>query len=403
MSLQSVRIGFFGTFYPEFQRAGNSSTGFVTVLSQLRCVEQVVVYAQEGASLPPLALGGKVDLRHIWRPDDPVSLVRAACGMILERRTVHRFAFNIYVTAFGRSRAANTVGLLLPSLVRIVSRRPVQVYFHNFIETQDLTSLGYSVSRLTRFLARLLEFTVIRLTEVSVPLRSQADTLQALKLGKVTPVFIPYSEAVCSLLSTSPEAPLKTLQRPDSRVFRVLLFGHWGPQKDLIRTLRAFHEFLEKHSMVRLTLAGVGNAHFPDSERESRSASDALETEQFENLGRVPEEQVLNLFLSHDLLLLPYNATGGYSGAMNAAALSGIEMIAYDLPQLRETAANLQLSVQFVPAGDLDAFMTEVEAAAARGLSRERRHVSKESLTSMLQGTAAALSRVFLPQDVVPR
>ena len=66
-------------------------------------------------------------------------------------------------------------------------------------------------------------------------------------------------------------------------------------------------------------------------------------------LGRIPEEEIATLFLGHDILVLPYSASGGYSGAMNAAAPFGIGVVAYDLPQLRETAAELGLKVRFIP------------------------------------------------------
>ncbi|EQD53159.1 hypothetical protein B1B_10402 [mine drainage metagenome] len=116
-----------------------------------------------------------------------------------------------------------------------------------------------------------------------------------------------------------------------------------------------------------MTIAGEVNVNFPDYVRRLRTSAKRLaDTDTFRFVGPVPEAEVPRLFAEHDLLLLPYRATGGYSGAMNLAAATGIGIVAYDLPQLRETAAALGVAVSFVSARDVAALEAGLEAAASQ-------------------------------------
>ena len=91
------------------------------------------------------------------------------------------------------------------------------------------------------------------------------------------------------------------------------------------------------------------------------------------SVRRVPnvsEEDIVPLLLAHDVLLLPYNTSGGYSGALNVAAPTGIQVISYDLPQIREQARALGIEVRFIRKGsatELAESIHECLAAARLG------------------------------------
>src|SRR5208282_6911549 len=94
--------------------------------------------------------------------------------------------------------------------------------------------------------------------------------------------------------------------------------------------------------------------------REVNRAVASLDPGWFRSLGYVPEAELLGVVVSHDLLILPYNATGGYSGAMSVGTYCGAGVIAYDLPQLRETAVELGVRPSFVMKNDVDAIVNEI-------------------------------------------
>jgi glycosyltransferase involved in cell wall biosynthesis len=365
-SQRPCAIGFFGTFYPEFQKAGNSSTGLVLLLAQLGGVGRIEVFAQEGGRRPEGVDPAKVTVRPSWRHDDPVSLLRCLARMRAAAPRLDAFVFNIYVTSFGRSRAANATGLLLPGLLRRWTGRPVVVYMHNLLETQRAEELGYAPTVVTRAIVHSLEAFLLRSTVVFVPLESQADDVRRSFGVSPRARVIPFVESAYSATGfLAARAARPGASEPAHAGFRVLCFGNWGPQKDLDGALTALSELEERVPTVEVTVAGAANSNFPEYEARLRAWASRLTARRFRFVGKVPEEEVVPLFRRHDLLLLPYRSTGGYSGAMNAAALTGIEVLSYDLPQLRETAGELGVRCHFVPGGSPERLRSELERLAA--------------------------------------
>lgn len=371
------RFAVFGTYYPDFQFAGNSTTGLVQLLSELPGVERVDVYCPAGSSLPADADPSKVELRPIWAHNDPASLVRALGHLIRASNAYDAIVFNIYVTAFGRSRLGNVVGLLVPSLLAVVRRRPVLTYMHNFVETQEVESLGYAPGPAARAVAHLLEAFALRATNVVVPLEGQQRAIRRAFGRDVSCIYLPYVEAVHSLRSMG-DGPAPSSFGSVGRGPRVLLFGSWGPQKDLATVASVLRELAGSGTVGALTLAGPANAHFPEAEQETHRAAAELNGPTFRRIPFVSEEDIVPLFLAHDVLILPYRATGGYSGALNCAALTDIAVVAYDLPQLREQATRLNVVVRFVPPGDPGALRSAVTDACQESTARKDRPGPRE-------------------------
>lgn len=341
-----MRLAFFGNFYPTTQKAGNSSTGLVILLAQRAEVEHIELFASTGAVLPATVEPGKVRLVEGWTPGSAPSLVRALLRLLRVAPDVDGYIFNVHMTSFGRSLPVNGLGLLLPPLVRRLTGKPVVTYMHNFVSTQDVTKLGYRPGALVRWTARALERGLLRNTRVLVPLGSMATELSALHGVSVGVVFLPYVEAIHTLMMQG-DRMARMPPPPGGR--RILLFGHWGPQKDLSRMLATLTELLQVRPGLSASVAGEVNVNFPEYQELVARFGSVDSKGRFHMLGHVDEEEIATLFGSHDLLVLPYSASGGYSGAMNAAAPFGIGIVAYDLPQLRETAAQLGLNVRFIP------------------------------------------------------
>lgn len=351
--MEGLRVALFGTFYPETTMAGNSSTGFATALVMSKGLASVIIFAQFGASLPEGEMWSKARLIPCWNHNDPISLIRALRILLTESPNVDGFLFNTYVTGFGRAATANVVGLLIPPLLRLLTHKPVTVYMHNFLETQDAVHLGYRPSFVQRCGVRLLERLMLHSTQVVVPLESQAATIS--RLFHIVPkrIFIPFNEPF-GLIASRGEPQIRPLSVSHAPT-KILLLGNWGPQKDLTGALQALLAARERGGSFAVSLTGIVNPHFPRYQSELETLSRTLGSDLFHFLGKVPENEMISLVNEHDLLILPYNATGGYSGAMSLGAYCGIGIISYDLPQLRETAKELGVEPVFLPKGDIDA------------------------------------------------
>jgi glycosyltransferase involved in cell wall biosynthesis len=392
-----LRIGFFGVFYPGSERAGSFSTSLVWELARSSRVERVHVYGPTGARRPDGGDPRRLAVEEAWAADDPLSLLRALARMWRARRTTDAYLFSIYVTAFGRRSIANVVGLLLPPILRIAARRPVFVYMHNFLETQDSETLGFRVGRLTKTGVRLLERTLIALTRVVVPLRSMQTVVEREVGGRVEVLLLPYLEALFA--ATRPGvAPASSMAAPPLPPLRVLLFGYWGPQKDLTGALDVLGGLAAEGCPLDVTVAGEANPGFPEYRERLERAKGSLPVERFHFVGRVDEEEVFPLVRRHHLLLLPYRATGGISGVMNVGALADLDLLAYDVPQLREFSGELGERVRFVPAGDSSALREAILAEVTRRASRGgKEDLFQEHVATARAGVERLVDRMVSP------
>ncbi len=320
----------------------------------------------------------------LWSHDDPLTLIKALLVMLRATRRIDVFVFNLAITSMGNSRLANGIGILLPSILRRLSGKPVLVYMHNFLETQDARRLGYNPGLLSRASARFLEEALLRFTRVIVPLQSQRNAIEDAFGIRVESLVFPYIEVVLAALALNTSTSIQTLPETTTGV-RVLLFGSWGPQKDLEGALKSLHELTKIDPRLTVTIAGAASEHFKGFEQELVRLRFSYGGPRFTWVGSIPEEEVLPFMLKHDLLLLPYNATGGYSGAMNCAALAGTHIIAYDLPQLRESARELGASAVFIRPGDTEALKNAIDAVIRVSIANPiDKHEVRDSISSRL-------------------
>jgi hypothetical protein len=389
------RIGFFGTFFPESEFAGNSSTGIVAALIRNAGVESLVIFSQVGSYLPDTVRYQKVELRPCWSHDNPISLLFALRDMLRHSSNVDGFLFNVFLTAFGRTSFANGVGLLVPSLVALLSRKPVVVYMHNFLETQDVAQLGYRPTILQRLGVRFLEGLLLKHTIVAVPLRSQQEKVMDVFQTAPRTIPLPFIEPF-GLMAISAESHKRGTMLGGEPT-RILLLGTWGPQKDLSGVLSALRVAHERGGRFVVDITGAINPQFPGYQKEVDQAAESMDPEWFHFLERIPEDRILDAVLDHDLLILPYNASGGYSGAMSLGAYCGMGIIAYDLPQLREAADALGLHPSFVKKGNLEAIVNAILSfcAGVRTFRESRLAVPRPEYDSLAYEWTERLVEMF--------
>jgi glycosyltransferase involved in cell wall biosynthesis len=382
-----MNLGLFGTFYPYHYYAGNSSTGIAAVASKLDEIRSVTIFCTPGSRVPEGIDSSRAKVVVCWQHDNPLSLSAAMLALLVEGRHCDAFLFNFAITSFGRSRLMNGLGVLLPVAVRALTGKPVAVYLHNLVETQDYRNLGYQPHKITIALASEIERVLLAGTQVFVPLESQRRRIRE-RLGRDVLVRpLPYVEAYWDLnrdlLVNSP----KRSDQPHQ--IRILLFGEWGPQKDLETPLKAFQIALEKGLDGELWVGGSVSLHFPEWGPKLEQVLSKHKTGRTHWIGSVPEEKVGQLFQSVDLVVLPYNASGGYSGAMNWAAACGVPVVAYDLPQLREFNEIIGAGALFVPVGSLVDLVNVFLSTKPRALQSSQSDV--ERLPGRLGTTVGAV------------
>lgn len=391
------KLGLFGTFRPQAGAQAlttglvSFSTGLVAAMAQDESVGSIVVFSQIGSEPPHGERWSKVSVVPCWKYDDPVSLLRSFRILLAQSSRIDGFLFNTAITDFGRSAPANVVGLLLPPFLARLSRKPVVTYMHYFLETQDPSQLGYRPSRWQRLGVQLLERLLLVNTSVVVPLTSQQSTIER-EFG-ISPrqLLIPFTEPF-GWIAASDHPPEKSPAAPDEPM-RILLLGVWGPQKDLQGVLRGILLAKERGGRFTVSVTGAINPHFPEYQRELERLRGELSHSWIRFMDAIPEARLLEVIRDHDLLILPYNAAGGYSSSMSVGAYCGTEIISYDLPQLREAARDLGIRPTFVRKGDTESLVRQILAfdAGISLLRRKRAPIPREDYDARTRGAAQQL------------
>jgi glycosyltransferase involved in cell wall biosynthesis len=345
----AMRIGLVGEFYPKIDKSGTFTAGLAYLLPRMEEIEHLRIYAPEGARISPLMNADRITLVPVWRRNSPLSIVRALARIYRERKQVDAYLFNMIFTTFGETPLANALGVLFPVLVSVLTRKRVVVYAHSFLETQDVTRLGFRPGRAAKFVAHLLTSLVLRTTRVVVPMRFQKELLERTFHHPVVQVFIPYLDGL--MVANDPAIDPAKVALSKEKV-RLLLFGAWSPQKDLTGSLKILRQALHDGLPATVRIAGSVNVNFPEYQQELQHFVEGLPSGSTETMFDVPDEKIPEVMGSCDILLLPYNGSGGYSGAMNMGRLYGLSVLAYDLPELHECDAELGAHTTFMTPGD---------------------------------------------------
>lgn len=344
--------------------------GLAILLEKCDRVSSVQVFCPFGSRLPPTHQGRAIRLVPCWEYDDPVSLLRTAFLMARHAGDGELILFNVFLRSFGLQNFTNGVGLILPTLVRFLARRKVTVYIHNFVETQDLRGLGYE-SQWESLAGRILERFLLLSCDVVCPLPSQATTMSGIANTSLRSIVVPYVEAIAGDNCHGNESGFN--RKADSNRVEVLLFGAWGPQKDLRGGLEMLNRLRLGGIDVHVTVAGSTNSGFPGYIHEFWRTVQQYPTHMISVKHSVTEEEICDLFTSSDILFLPYNAAGGYSAVMNIGAYYRLPIVSYDLPSLREFARIIGADCHFIQPGDVATLRVAVEEIVHSRLPRYAR------------------------------
>ncbi len=361
-----TKIGLFANFYPGKDRLGTHSTSLALLLLRAAPELQLELAVPEGSEWPPGFDRSRVTFRPGWRHDRAGKMVWSAAKLARSLTPNGHALFNWFPTCFGETRVANGTGMLLPRLVRLLGRQPPCVYAHNFIETQDsrtarISGLPHGEGGVAN--ARTLAGSVVPRVRPSRQSASvDPDDLRA----SVTARPIPFVEALYGhWVHQAYPGQSFGAAIPPRKNFRVLLFGVWGPAKDLDSVLPVLDGLYRTGHRFETLFAGSFNRFFPGYREKLRAALASLPAEYCQFVTEPPDEATPELFGSSDLVILPYNAIAGPSGVMGLAAFHGCRIIAYDVPELREYDAILQGRTVFVPPGDRPALSDAIARCIA--------------------------------------
>lgn len=208
------------------------------------------------------------------------------------------------------------------------STRPAFVYTHHFtVVVEQAPGLCTAYNAVHRRLARIADRCV-----VTTP--SYRDQLQS--VGVSDPAVIPWGvdEAMRTRIDAAVAgAPRRT--RTTSSPLRVLFVGQMRPYKGVPVLLDA----VANVDGIELTLAGGGAA----ADRYLAQADD-LGAANVRFLGRVPDEELAELFATHDVIVLPsINESEAFGIVLVEGMAAGCVPVATNLPGVRDVVGDVGL------------------------------------------------------------
>ncbi len=333
-----LEICFVTSFPPNRARLSEYANNLLQKLENLPSIGRIYVLADH-SPIPRNNCFEKVEIRPVWRHDNPLSILRILFEVLrLKPDVVH---FNVHFQSFGKSRIANFVGLCLPFLTKLFGIKSL-VTIHNFGEKVNLPICGLKPSLLNRIGIKIATKLVALSDFVTVTVPSYVNYLRSnYRCKSVT--YVPHGTYVDDLDPSS--FNLNPHPNPGNII---LMFGHMAPYKGLSIMLEAFQELLEERDDIELVIAGDDHPNFPGYLKSFRRKK--LPRVKF--LGYVEEEKVPEVFEKAAIVVLPYLTTTGTSGVFHLACGFGKPIIASDLPEIRELIRE-GASAILVPPGDV--------------------------------------------------
>ena len=314
------------------------STSFVIAMSKIDYLAAIHLIVPPGYWPYPSKLPDICSIHQLLDYVHPISMLKVPG--LLSKLQCDAVVFVSGPTAFGPGNVSNFIGMVLPYLIKVLSKKKVAVINQGSSYTHDVSSLGYDGLRnflKMRFLM-LLERFIFGRVKTYFQLRFYADIIEK-RLGK---------RYIAGILPSDFIDPVAALYLNDllekdyvkrsinGESIRILLHGFWGPQKSPEVALKAVKAAKEKHNNISLTVSGGINTHFPNYkeyfERLLQKYGDVVD----HYLGYVDEIKLPDLFLTHQIVLMPYGSSGGQSGVLETASFFENVVVCTDFPEFRE-------------------------------------------------------------------
>jgi rhamnosyl/mannosyltransferase len=257
-------------------------------------------------------------------------------------------------------------------------RRPALVYTHH--SSIDIDGLGPLCWLYDRFTARLSSIA----DRVIVTSRSYADLVRHQSSPPID--VIPWGTNVAAVAEREPIR--------SSGPLRVLFVGQLRPYKGVSLLIEA----VAGQPDIQLTVAGDGPLA---ATHRHQVANAGAENVRF--VGRVPEGELSQLYLDHDVIVLPSTTRAEAFGlVLLEGMIAGCVPVASDLPGVRDVAGPTGL---LVPPGDAAALRNALLSLAAdrdrlNGLSvASRRHAMSQPWDAVSRAYAIAFEDAILDRD----
>ena len=336
-----MHIAYVGNFHNFGNSVASITTAMVYLMSELKEVESIDVFcANPNIKLEETFVPDNVKIIPTFDRRNPLSTLNL---YRIKWKKYDKVIFNILPTAFGKSSLLNMIGLLSPYILAKLGNRNIRVVYHNSTFTNDTEKLGYNspIDRIKKIILSIVEIRIFTSLPVYMPLKIYVNKIQAKnKKSLVKYLDMSYFAAIATIYINS-LSKTKFIERNKNQNKTILLFGYWGPQKNLELALKNLMKLRNAGIEFHLILSGGINNNFPAYVNHFNQLVKEYSKVIDERYGYVSEKDILKLFLSSDLVVIPYNVPGGYSAVLDTAITFNTQVICIRHPEFEEQASGV--------------------------------------------------------------
>jgi len=285
------------------------------------------------------------EIKYCWRPNQLNALQEILSGIKQLRPDL--VWFNVGASVFGKSPLPNATGLLAPMLTQYLGY-PTVVTMHEMMEFSDLRALGAPGGPFAFLGARWL--TKIT-TQADVVCLTRAHYVNRLSERKIDCVHIPHGAF------HQPDL------LPESKNPELLLFTTLAPFKGAELLLEALPALKLEYPDLQLTIAGEEHPRFPGYIQTLKNRFADLQGVNW--LGKIPNEEVINLFRRAQIVVIPYKASTGASSILYQAAAWGRAVVASDIDEIRTLAHEGNFQIEFFNSANVESLKNTTRALLA--------------------------------------
>lgn len=321
-------------FPPAITGVGQYGYHVTRALAELGCFSRITVLAGSSTNGAIPNYLGLTEVEYCWEPGQLNA--RQAILSRVKRLNPDLVWFNLRMGMFGESPWLSVSGLLAPMLVRSMGY-PTVVTFHEMIELSDLPALNAPGGRLAPWGARFVTSLATQADVVCLTMQHHLNWF-AQRRPQVDCVHIPHGAVSEPVLLDEPNGT------------ELLLFNMLAPFKGVELLLESFPLLKIAYPNLQLAIAGEEHPRFPGYARSLRHRFGRMDGICW--LGKIPDEDVIDLFRRTNVVVLPYSASTGSSSVVYSAATWGRAIVASDLHEIRALAQEEDFQIEFFENGN---------------------------------------------------
>ncbi len=342
-----MKVALISSIYGHGNILFHAGTSLAILMERLKDVSDLDIITHIGDGRK-IKFSEKIRIIELFSYSEPLSYLKIYS--YIRKNHYDLIIVNTMPTSQGSSTLSNLLFELIPLFSKIFLKRKTMVLYHNSPYLNDVSRLGYNslFDKIRSIALKILERLIFSNCQVAMLLNSYVRNIKELfPSSKVYHLDMPFLDALPTLhLNNSLELNILSCS---SNSPRILLYGSWGPQKDLETSLRALKLLREGGWRFDLTLAGGINLHNFFGSGDQYSNLVQLYGPLFSRIeGYIDELDIMPLFSSNDIIILPYRSSGGFSGVLSISMAFEMSIVAPELDEIKEQCGNYR-RITFIP------------------------------------------------------